>query len=71
MPLYERMVKSFEGGTLDAYLDLLHSDYVFVRHQSGEEVSKEDWVHTVTGMYTAMSEGKRTITDNRCLYEND
>ena len=71
MPLYERMVKSFEGGTLDAYLDLLHSDYVFVRHQSGEEVSKEDWVHTVTGMYNAMSEGKLTFTDNRWLYEND
>ena len=71
MSLYEKMVKSFEVGNLDAYLDLLHPDYVFVRHQSGEEVSKEDWVPTVTGMYNAMSEGKLTFTDNRCLYEND
>ena len=71
MSLYEKMVKSFEAGNLDAYLDLLHPDYVFVRHQSGEEVSKEDWVPTVTGMYNAMSEGKLTFTDNRCLYEND
>ena len=71
MSVYEKMVKSFEEKNLTAYLDLLHRDYVFVRHQSGEEVSKEDWTPTVTGMYEAMSEGKLTFTENRCLYEND
>ena len=71
MSTYEKMVKSFEDNNLDAYLDLLHQDYVFVRHQSGQEVSKKDWTPTVTGMYEAMSEGKLTFTENRCLYEND
>lgn len=41
MSIYEKMVKSFEDSTPDMYLDLLDADYVFVRHQSGEEVSKE------------------------------
>ena len=71
MSVYKKMIESFEDKNLDAYLDLLHQDYVFVRHQSGEKVSKEDWTPIVTGMYKAMSEGKLTFTENRCLYEND
>ena len=69
--IYKKMINSLEDSTPDAYLDLLHPDYVFVRHQSGEEVSKEEWVLTINGMYSAMSEGKLTFTDYRCLYEND
>ena len=71
MSIYEKMVKSFEDRTPDMYLDLLHPDYVFVRHQSGEEVSKEEWTLTITGMFNTMSEGKLTFSDYRCLYEND
>ena len=71
MSIYEKMVKSFEDSTPERYLDLLHPDYVFVRHKSGEEVSKEEWVLTVNGMYSAMSEGKLIFTDYRCIYEND
>ena len=65
------MVKSFEVSTPDMYLDLLDADYVFVRHQSGEEVSKEEWAPTVIGMFNTMSEGKLTFSDYRCLYENN
>ena len=71
MSLYEKMINSIEDDNLEGYLDLLHKDYVFFRHQSGEEVSKEDWTATVTGMYDAMSRGELTFKDNRCLYEND
>ena len=71
MSVYKKMVASLEGGSFLEYIDLLHSNYVFVRHQSGEEVSKEDWTATVAGMFSAMSEGKLTFTDNRCIYEND
>ena len=46
-------------------------DYLFARHQSGEEVSKEEWAHTVIGMFNTMSEGKLTFSDYRCLYENN
>ena len=69
--IYNKIINSLEDSTTDAYLDLLHPDYVFVRHQSGEEVSKEEWAITVTDMYSAKSQGKITFTDNRCLYEND
>ena len=71
MSVYQKMVASIEGGTLEEYLDLLSPNYVFVRHQSGEEVSKENWTATVAGMFSAMSKGKLTFTDHRCIYEND
>tara|TARA_B100001094_G_C18062155_1_gene735600 strand:+ start:41 stop:379 length:339 start_codon:yes stop_codon:yes gene_type:complete len=71
MSLYKKLVKTLEEKTVDDYLDLLHSDYVFIRHQSGQEVSKQDWTPTVTGMFQAMNEGKLTFSDNRCVYEND
>ena len=41
MALFEKLVKSLESDTADDYLELLHPEYVFVRHQSGEEVAKE------------------------------
>jgi len=41
MSIYEKMIQSLELSTPDPYFDLLHPDYVFVRHQSGEEVSKK------------------------------
>ena len=71
MTIYEKMIQSLEDSTPDSYFDLLHTDYIFVRHQSGEEVSKKDWIPSVTGMFNAMKEGNLTWSDNRCLYEND
>ena len=71
MTVYEKMIKSLEVNTPDQYFDLLHPDYVFVRHQSGEEVSKEDWMPIVTGIFNAMKEGNLKWDNNRCLYEND
>ena len=71
MSIYEKMIQSLELSTPDPYFDLLHPDYVFVRHQSGEEVSKEDWIPTVTGTFSAMKDGNLTWSNNRCLYEND
>ena len=71
MSVYEKLIKTLENSTPDEYFNLLHPDYIFVRHQSGEEVSKEEWMSTVTSMYNAMNEGKLTFTNNRCLYEND
>ncbi len=71
MSVYEKMIRSLKDNALDVYSELLHPDYFFVRHQSGEEVSREKWVPVVTGMFKAMSEGKLTFFDYRCLYENE
>ncbi len=71
MSIYEKLINSIDSSNLENYLDLLHEDYIFFRHQSGEEVSKEAWTPIVEGMYDAMSRGELTFKDNRCLYEND
>ena len=68
MSLYEKIRKAGETRDVAAYLDLLHEDYVFVRHQSGTEVSKIDWIPVVTAM---MKSPELEITKERCLYEND
>ena len=68
MSLYDRMNQTTEARDVDGYLDLLHDDYVFVRHQSGTEVSKADWEPT---MRTMMESDALVIHSNRCLYEND
>ncbi len=71
MSVYKKMIKCLEDKDLSAYLDLLHKDFIFVRHQMGESVPKKEWEVTVTGMFNAMGEGKLTFSENRCLYENN
>ncbi len=71
MSVYENMISSFDNCNVQSYLNLLHKDYVFIRHQSGQKLSKEDWTPTVTIMFNAMSEGELRFEENRCIYEND
>mgnify|MGYP000207675584 FL=1 len=71
MSVYKQMIKVMDDCDIESYLDMLHPDYVFVRHQSGQEVSKKDWSETVTGMFNAMKDGKLSFDHNRCLYENE
>ena len=52
-------------------MSLLHEDYVFIRHQSGQTVSKTEWTPLVTGMFDAMREEKLKFEENRCIYENE
>ena len=53
--------------TLQAILACLHDDFVFVRHQSGTEVTKAEWMPTVTAM---MESSSLEFSKQRCLYEN-
>lgn len=71
MSMFEKIQEALNASTADQHLNLLHPDYVFVRHQSGESLSKEDWKGIVTAMYEAMAEGKLSFEDHRCIYEND
>lgn len=68
MSLYEAMKTASDNKDVAAYLDLLHDEFVFVRHQSGESVSKEDWKPVLTAM---MESPALEINRQRCLYEND
>ena len=71
MSIYENIISTFDDCKVENYLSLLDENYVFVRHQSGEDVSKVEWITIVTGMFNAMKEGKLKFEKNRCIYEND
>ena len=68
MSLYEKMKTASQNRDVDAYLKCINDDFVFVRHQSGAEMSKEEWTPMLT---TMMQSDKLEINDQRCIYEND
>ena len=68
MSLYEKMKTASENRDVDAYLECIHDDFVFVRHQSGTELSKGEWTPMLTAM---MQNDKLEINDQRCIYENN
>ena len=66
MSFTEKWEKAFESRDQDALSALLDDEVVFVRHQSGTEISKEDMLN----MWT--SDGPRVVFNNyRVIYEND
>ena len=63
MSLYEKMKTASENRDVDSYLDCIHDDFVFVRHQTGAEMSKDEWSPMLTAM---MQSDKLEIKDQRC-----
>ena len=68
MSLYEKIKSAQVAKYVDGYLACGHEDFVFVRHQSGTEVTKAEWVPTGTSM---MDSSSLEFSKQRCLYEND
>ena len=68
MSLYKKIKAAQDAKDVDGYLACLHDDFVFVRHQSGTEVTKTEWTPTVTAMMESSALG---FSNQRCLYEND
>lgn len=68
MNIYAKLKSASDSRDSDAYLDLLHDEFVFARHQSGTEVSKADWEPTIRAMLGSSS---LEIINDRCIYEND
>ena len=68
MSLYEKMKTASENRDVDAYLECIHDDFIFVRHQSGIELRKGEWTPMLTAM---MQNDKLEINDQRCIYENN
>jgi hypothetical protein len=68
MSLFEKMKTASENRDVNSYLECIHDDFIFVRHQSGAEMSKEEWSPMLTAM---MQSDKLEIKGQRCLYEND
>jgi hypothetical protein len=66
MSFTEKWDRAFESRDRDALSELLDDDFVFVRHQSGKEMSKEEML----SMWT--SDGPRVVHKNyRVIYENE
>ena len=66
MSFTEKWDKAFESRDRNALSGLLDDDFVFVRHQSGKEMTKEDMLNLWT------SDGPRPEMKNlRIIYEND
>ena len=68
MSLYEKMKAASDNRDVEAWLDCIHDDFVFVRHQTGAEMSKEEWTPMVTAM---MQSDQLEIKNQRCIYENE
>ena len=68
MSIYEKLNTAMDNNDVNAYAELLHDDFKFVRHASNSEMSKSDWVNVISKM---MESGKVTRTNSRCIYEND
>ncbi|MDC1229603.1 nuclear transport factor 2 family protein [Octadecabacter sp.] len=68
MSLYQKINAAQNSKDIEAHLDCLHEDFVFIRHQSGSEVSKTDWTPSLTQM---MQSDALHFQHQRCLYEND
>jgi len=68
MSMYDKMVQSMADNNVAAYMDLLHEDFVFIFHKSGNSFSKSQWGEMVTAMFA----NDKFIQDStRCIYEND
>ena len=66
MSFTEKWDRAFESRDRDALSELLDDEFVFVRHQSGTEISKEEMLN----MWT--SDGPRPVHNNyRVIYENE
>ena len=71
MAVYKQLQKTINECDLRGYLDLLHPDFIFVRHQFGIEVSKKEWTPTISNMFKSMAEGLLVFEKARCIFEND
>lgn len=68
MSVFEKLNKATMDRDAEAYVDLLANDCVFVRHQSGTEMNRDEVAELLKRM---MAPGAATMGQRRCIYEND
>ena len=68
MSMFEKLQKATEERDAEAYIALMSDDCVFVRHQTGTSMNREE----VASMLRRMMEpGGANMGERRCIYEND
>lgn len=68
MAIFEEMNAAVQNRDADAYLSLYNDDAVFVRHQSGTEMTKPQFGDMIRKM---MASDDTDMGTRRCIYEND
>ena len=66
--LYEKMKSADKSRDIDAFMELVHDDFVFVRNQNGTDVDRTGFYEGRKMMYAS---DKVTREKERCIYEND
>ena len=68
MGVYELLMKAMEERDERHYIEALHDDFEFVRHQTGTPMSKSK----MSEMMARMMANKDVVINNpRCIYENE
>ena len=68
MGVYELLMKAMEERDERHYIEALHDDFEFVRHQTGTAMSKSK----MSEMMASMMANKDVVINNpRCIYENE
>ena len=68
MGVYKLLIKAIEERNERHYIDALHDDFEFIRHQNGTTMSKS----MMSEMMARMMANKDVVIKNpRCIYEND
>jgi hypothetical protein len=68
MTMSEKIRKASEDRDAEAYIELLADGCVFVRHQTGREMTRNEIAEMLRRM---LAPGGATFGPPRCLYEND
>ena len=68
MGVYELLIKAMEERDAKHYIEALHDDYEFVRHQTGTTMGKSKMSEMMASM---MANEAVVIKEPRCIYEND
>ncbi len=68
MGIFEKLNAAVKSRDADTYLDCYSEDAVFVRHQSGAEMTKAQFSDLIRKM---MASDNTDMGARRCIYEND
>lgn len=68
MGLFAEMEAAMRSDDVDRYVALMDEDFEYVRHKSGDSLSKSQMAELLRRVWRS---GNRTVEDLRCLYEND
>tara|TARA_Y100001935_G_C17266588_1_gene489510 strand:+ start:219 stop:563 length:345 start_codon:yes stop_codon:yes gene_type:complete len=71
LSLFKVIVNSFDAKDVNAFIGLLHEDFVMVSHQTKTEIPRAQWIEIITGMYEGMKIGSMEFSKNRCIFENE